>query len=278
VLEPNYALHYANLAGLYWQAGETSAALDAMQQAAILAPQASFFRLNLGYYEEVLGHPEAAAAAYRTALSLSPRQSRSAFWSETPTRSAARSEWLAASGITDLDVLDRTERLIAVGQAEPAEQDLLEHWRRNRQDPLVYAGLAAVARSQGDLPLASRYLNAALWVQTLDPTTRVAAVLLVAEIAHEQGQEAEALAAYQSVYAAVTEYGSLGWWTAGWTPHASFVFQRRALPVDVLPQVVRADLPEALAGRLLPLADLYVDRGDDVRSQEIIQVLTGRDW
>ncbi|PJF34270.1 MAG: hypothetical protein CUN49_16515, partial [Candidatus Thermofonsia Clade 1 bacterium] len=70
--EPNYAAAWANLAALYWQAGERAAALNAMQRAADVAPQSWLFHFALGTYYEQLGDQEAARRAFSAALAAQP--------------------------------------------------------------------------------------------------------------------------------------------------------------------------------------------------------------
>lgn len=50
-LEPNHAISWANFASLYWQAGQSELAIDAISQAIALAPDYTLFRSNLAFYE-----------------------------------------------------------------------------------------------------------------------------------------------------------------------------------------------------------------------------------
>lgn len=275
-LEPAYALHHANLAALYWQAGRPAEALAAMRRAVALAPGAAMFQLNLGAYEEALQHTEAARLAYDAALTLNPAQAGSSYWTLTPLRQSVLANWKAHSDVTP-NVLEQTRALLAAGDDAAAEQLLLAEWGRDTQQTLVYVAWAELARARGDEALAERYLRAAFWVQTPDVGAQLQAVLSAAELARAQGRTDVAIRNYQTVLEGVTDYGSLGWWTAGWTPHANFAFQRRALPVDVLPQVIRADFSHTLGLRLLPLGELYAAKGEAAHAQQVYATLLQHD-
>ncbi|MCS6800291.1 MAG: hypothetical protein NZ898_17510, partial [Myxococcota bacterium] len=162
-LEPAYAVTHANLAALYWQAGRRADALAAMQQATQLAPLAATYHLNLGLYAEALSQPETARAAYRRFLSLRAASAGLSFWSETPVRREA----LATATLPESPPLERVRALVAAGQLNEAEQELLAAWRDNTQLPWVYTGLAELARARGDWALAERQIENALWVQNV---------------------------------------------------------------------------------------------------------------
>lgn len=268
-LEPAYAVTHANLAALYWQAGRRADALAAMQQAMQLAPLAATYHLNLGLYAEALNQPETARAAYQRFLSLRPASAGLSFWTETPVRREA----LAASTPVKPSLLEAVRALIAAGRLEEAEQELLAAWRDDAQSPWVYVGLAELAYTHGDHALADRQIENALWVQNVQIEQQVAALLTAGEIARAQGRVAEALTRYENAWWAVSDYGSLGWGSAGWTPHAYFAYQRRALPVDELPQLARADLSPEMARRLLPLGELRLTNGQPEEAADLYRAL-----
>jgi len=90
-----------------------------------------------------------------------------------------------------------------------------------------------------------------------------------------QGDSDAALLRFRQVYESVTEYTIYGWATKGWNPYSWFVFQRRSLPIDILPQVVRPPLPPELVERLLPLVDLHRAAGEFDRANEVHRQLMG---
>ncbi|MGQ0601688.1 MAG: O-antigen ligase family protein [Anaerolineales bacterium] len=267
-LEPQYALHHANLGALYWQAGRRADAVSALQRATELAPRAADFWLSLGLYLETSGFDESARAAYQRVLALNPAFGDAHFWAETRLRDSIR----IAPPPTDA-----VRGLIEQKRFDEAERVLAEQWGADPQQSRTYALFAELARARGDLDLAERSLRAALWVQTVDVGGQLPVFVLAAEIAQQRGDDAAARARYATAYAAVTDYGSLGWGTAGWTPHAYFVYQRSALALDVLPQLTRLDLTPDFARRLLPLADLYAHTGNDADAVAVYQRLRRAD-
>ena len=86
-LEPDYALGWANLSALYWQAGQPQQAIQAMQENALrLAPRSWEIAANLGAYKEATGDREGARQAYKTALANYPAAVTSPAWLETALR------------------------------------------------------------------------------------------------------------------------------------------------------------------------------------------------
>ncbi len=259
-LEPDYALHYANLAALYAQAGQTGEALSALQEAARRAPESPLMALNLGALLEAGGQETAAGEAYRRALALTPFYAGSIFWAGTPLRGQALAGWLS-SGAPAADP-DPGAAALARGDLAAAQATYVALQQQWPQDPTPYAGLARVARARGDFELAARYNQAVLSLQTPENGSKVAPLLELAELAQEQGRAAEARLRYEQAFAALLETGSYGWGSAGYDPYAWYAFGRGSTPVDLLPQIVRADVPRSLAVRLLPLADLLEGAGE----------------
>lgn len=266
-LEPRYALNHANLAALYWQAGRREAALAEMRRATDLAPQAGIFWLNAGAYLETVGEGGAAMLDYRAALDADPTLADSAFWAGSPLRAASLAEWQAARPAVGEPAMAaqyaaRARREIEAGDLPAAESDLASGWRLDSQNGAVYLGLAELTAVRGRWTDADRYLQVALWLQSQSNVEKVWPLLTWAELARRRGDSDAAIARYRQAFDAVTEYTVYGWGSWGWNPYAWFVFQRRGLPVDVLPQVTRAEFTSALGRRLLPLGELYEARGD----------------
>lgn len=252
--EPNYAVTYANLAALYWQAGRTTEAVQTLRMATQLAPQAADFWVNLGLYEEALNAPSAASAAYTTALQLRPTLTETAFWSH----SALRSGLVVPPAAPTLQTTVRQH--IAASQLADAEQVLVQAWQLNHENPAVYAGLAEVAYARGDLKLAQRYLFASLAIQSL--ANRTEAALLLAEISAQLGEQDRAQTIYASVFEQYVSLNSLGL-GGGWQNlYAFFTYQRYALQQDLAPQVQQFYLTQTVARRLWPLVKLYEQAGE----------------
>ncbi len=271
-LEPGYALNYANLGALYWQAGHFNQALTNMLRAAELEPQVPVYWLNLGSYAEIMSLQDEARRAYGKFLELQPELSETDFWAQTKLRAEVLTSWMASSVKLSVpeSLVSQGRRATAEGDFSSAEKLLTAAWRENDQDIRLYSSLAELALVQGDLEEAEGYLHAALWIQDIASNAeKVMPLLTLAEIDLRRGNSESALIRYRQVYEAVTDYTIYGWGTKGWNPYAWFVFGRRSLPVDILPQLIRPPLPPDLVERLLPLVELHEARGEPEIAQEV---------
>ena len=277
-LEPGYALHYANLGALYRQAGNYPEALANMTRAVELEPQVPIFWLNVGIYAESMSLQDEARRAYAQLLELQPELAETDFWTQSTLRSEVLTSWNASRPRTDLpqSLITRGRLATENGDFSTAEEFLVEAWQQNDQNVKLYLAFAELALARGQLDEAENYLHAALWIQDIwSNAEKVMPLLNLAEISLMQGDSETALIQYRQVYEAVTDYTIYGWGTRGWNPYAWFVFQRRSLPVDILPQFVRPPLQSDLIERLLPLVDLYRDRGEIEAANEVYHQLTG---
>ncbi len=277
-LEPDYALHYANLAALYWQVGNSDMAILNISQAIELEPQVSIFWLNLGIYAEALAHDDDARDVYQELLSLRPSFAETSFWTQTDLRAEVLSSWRKENpeSTSPESLVSSGRNAIAQGDYATAEKRLVEAWGHYDQIVNLYAAFSELALARGDLDQAESYLHAALWIQGISSNAgKVAPLLALAEIKHMQGDSDAALLRFRQVYESVTEYTIYGWATKGWNPYSWFVFQRRSLPIDILPQVVRPPLPPELVERLLPLVDLHRAAGEFDRANEVHRQLMG---
>ena len=89
-LEPNYAAGWANLAALDEASGNLGEAADAMQQAAVLAPQSWSLIYRAGVYAEAAGRTEAARSAYEQAITLNSNLALIAGWDDSALRRSLR--------------------------------------------------------------------------------------------------------------------------------------------------------------------------------------------
>jgi len=276
-LEPAYTVTAANLAALYWQAGRSADAEAEMRRAAELAPGFELPPLNLGVYAEALHRETEAQDFYRAALKYGgSAQTSEDFWGQSSARAAILAEWQAAR---EPDWSARVEAALAAQDFVAAERELVEAWQTNDQIGTVYRYFARLAQARGDLTLARRYSDCALWVQSPDVYQQTWSALEAADIARASGDLALAEFRYRAVLNAATDYGAYGWGsgTAGWSPYAFFTFQRRGLGDELLPQLVRADFMPELGRSLLALGQLYEDRGEKEKAAQVYRQLLARD-
>ena len=92
-LEPAYALNHANLAVLYWQAGQPDAAIGQMETAVQKDPSATLYLLNLGWMLESNGEETKAGDVYERAALTSTALKQSPFWSGSALRRKIWQGW-----------------------------------------------------------------------------------------------------------------------------------------------------------------------------------------
>ena len=91
----------------------------------------------------------------------------------------------------------------------------------------------------------------------------------LAEVNLMRGNKTEARDIYQGAFEALTDTTINGWGSRGFAPYPWFVFQRRGLPIDMVPQLPRPDLIPEMMERFAPLIELYRENGDFQKASEI---------
>ena len=268
--EPDFAPNQANLAALYFQAGQPARAIRTMTLAYEWAPESSQFALNLGAFLDSVGDAR-AGGMYRQALALLPGSEKSNFWLQTERREQALREAQTAGLLEGR--IDPGMEALDQGDLAGAESYFVDQWRQAPLTPGPYVGLAQVAQAAGNLQQAKSYYLIVLSLQLAQNESKVAPLIALGEIARQEGEEGLARMRYQQAYEAVVNAGSYGWGAGGFDPYAWFTFGRRSLPVDLLPQLVRADVPSGLAERLLPLVELADEAGEAGYAAQVLEQL-----
>jgi tetratricopeptide (TPR) repeat protein len=233
--EPNYAAAWANLAALYWQAGERAAALNAMQRAADVAPQSWLFHFALGTYYEQLGDQEAARRAFSAALAAQPAASLYPSWRET----ALRRELAESAEIPPS--IDAVARLLRNGDV-PAAESLWQRVRWQERAALLFLIDAILALEHGDLAQAER---ACQQVERIPPDSAARDSwrwLCRAYLAHVLGDAQAYTEARQALDAYVQEpfHSPMDILVS---PIGYSLFQRIGISQYLLPQVYNPPLP-----------------------------------
>ena len=278
-MEPEYALSHANLGALYWTSGKKEQGLQEMRIATSLAAESWLLWLNEGIYEEELGLSREALASYSLAINLKPEILDAAFWSATAVRNSATQITVDTYGSDDprtkaSALVEEAKKQLRFSEFDAARLLLEEAYALNDQEVNLYVALAELSLADGEVNLAERYVQSALWIQATSNQAKVEAILLGAEISLAKGDRQEALERFQIAYDAIFAETSYGWGSYGWSPYSWFVFQRIAFPEDLLPQLERADITKEIAGRLLTLVDLYEEAGETEKAQDVKDVLT----
>lgn len=265
VLEPGYSLNHINLAMIHWASSDESETEEHLRIAITRAPDYWLAPFNLGLLQEEQAVKSGASEMTDAvdnlvrSIALEPAIAGAAIWQTTPARELAQSQSISmeTSASEEESILEDARNKIDLGDFAAAREALSQAHALNDQSVPVYIALGELALAEGDLQLAKRYVETALWIQTTNNQDKVEAVLLGAEVAMASGDTGLAIQRYEAAYQAIVAHASYGWGLAGWSPYAWFVFQRRAFPEDLLPMTPRADIPADFAERLLSLADLY---------------------
>jgi tetratricopeptide (TPR) repeat protein/O-antigen ligase len=178
-LEAPHAVWWANLAALYWQAGQGDRAVEAMRQATRYAPDDPDLWLNLGVYYEAQGLPDQARRTYEHVLELDSRWGYAGFWSET----ALRQQLLAANPPRPTPYM-QAEALWQAGQKGAALGVLEATIDHDPTQPGPYVNIARLHVAAGDLDRAQDYLEAArvlvhtdhdrAWIQVVEAESALA--------------------------------------------------------------------------------------------------------
>lgn len=277
-IEPEYALSRANLGAMLWAAGYESEALHQMRIATSVAPESWILFLNEGTLEEELEQTTDAMSSYTQSLGFNPQISGSNFWDASELRQEALQTAMVSALLNEpggdaASLVSAAREEIAQTNFDSAQRLLGEAFLLNDQYVRLYVGLAEMAKANGDLALGEQYVRAALGILSVNNQPKVEALLVGAEISLASNDREEALQRFETAFNAIFAETSYGWGSSGWSPYAWFVFQRRAFPEDLLPQLERADITTDLAARLLPLADLYEEMGEQQKAEEVRQAL-----
>lgn len=270
-LEPTYSLNHINLAILHWTAGQEEQTANELRIATTLAPDYWLAPFNLGLLQEVIGTKAGSSEMTQaidnmiTSIQLEPEIAGAAIWQTTPVRELAFAQAEFAPPETAREQADaliaEARALLHAGDTNGAKQKLADAYALNDQSVRLYVAFAELALAEANPDAAEQYVRAALSIQTTSNQEKVEAVLLGAEVAMAAGDPDLALQRFEAAYRSILSPSSYGWGSAGWSPYAWFVFQRRAFPEDLLARTPRADIPATIAERLLALANLYDANG-----------------
>lgn len=237
-LEPSSALNYANLGMLYEFHGERSQAIGMLEAAAAKSPENPIYTKYLDFLKG-----EDLTSIYSRSYSLS----------ET--------------------YLTKIRSAIDKNEYQQASDLLIDLWKTDDQNTNLYLGLAELSIAKGEIEKAKKYLDASIWVQSQSNSQKVEPILLMAEIELVYGDETIAYELFETVYLSITDTTSYGWGAKGWNPYAWFVFQKRGLPLDLIPKLLSFNFPPEFASRLLPLIDLYQNNGESQKASELSVLL-----
>lgn len=244
-VDPNWYLHWANLASYEWEVGNYQQAHTHMQRAADMAPNVVFLRLNLGWMAEQLGDREEANSHYRYVVCLNPNILNTPFSERSDLLSEVDLEECSTekqSQIVNAQSTPLQEGIQALqdGNPELARSRFSQANEENLQNPVPYAYLALANQRLGNDELAWKYAQTSLFIYETSPSV----LQIVAQVALEQGNEELAM---DFLYRAFQGYRN-----AGLSRRAYLgMYRGLSLPTDNSPYLVSS-------GFLRETQDLYV--------------------
>jgi tetratricopeptide (TPR) repeat protein/O-antigen ligase len=241
--EPYYSLNHANMAALYWQDGQTGAALEHARKAMGLAPLAAEHAIQLGSYYEQLGSEAEATELYQQAIELDPSLISDLFWDGTGFRQ--RFIGPCREGTTDGSVSSPSgpgELAFQEGRYEDAAEyyESVLSTQPGSTTARTRLGLAYLAL--GDEEAGIHHLQVAIFLGS-----GRAPHLALGRLAYEQGDLAKAIAEYEAALIRPLYSDFYG----------PSVYRREGIYQSSLPQLPHLGLTATLAEEYLRLAEMY---------------------
>ena len=265
-LEPGWSAHYANLAGLYRQAGRDIEAIETMKQAISRTPDIPLYYLNLGLWYEEDGDIETAVSIYRQLYELPHTWHDAPFWS-TPIAMQAVTQNADDVGVSQ-DFIGYN--MLKLGQTDEALESV-QNAIIQRQSPNNYLGLGIAQLYAGDVEHAAESFTKAdallsvgvykdvvgLWQATLPTAPDEALPSAIAELQH---------------YYSINEMQKF---TGAYTLYTRSMFEREPVPYELLPQLSCFTFSTTTGLHMQLLQKWYLSQGDMINADFIQQFLSG---
>ena len=263
-----WPVHWANLAMLEWQLGESAEAIELMQTALDRAPRNESFAIQLGWMAEQNGNEEIAVSAYTSALEKNPWLTESSFFAQTVLRSNVRDSKDFALFLSASDGLTMQAYLeFKRGGFVQAERLLREALELDSLNASAHALLGLVLDSLGNSDEAWVQIQTALLI---DDAPRILG--WVSQVAISQGRENE------SAELLMRAFARLSFNIDNSEKYYAGVYHRYFLPVEHVPGFQRPDLLPELVDGLHWLVEYYLEKGDIENAGEIVGWLESSGW
>ena len=273
-LDPSYAVNWANLAQLYWAAGNTSAAIENLSFATDIAPNQPNFQLTLGFMHEHVGSLDASEIAYRKALQLDANIADTSFFLETSFRQTLLDEFLSSERTRKLS--NPSQAISAWVAVENDEYDrAIELFEGMDQlnDPGVNLGRGLAYLGKGEFDTAREQLNLAAYIAGHEGWTAVRIRNTLGVISAREADCETAIALLEGVHKSISQPTSSGYASGGSTDYAWYIYNREALPDDLLPGFAQSPYTSEILSGMEELARCYQEVEQFDAAEEIIEEL-----
>ncbi len=273
-MDPGYAVNWANLAQLNWAGGDTRAAIENLTRATDIAPDQPNFQLTLGSMHEYLGNMDETKTAYWKALRLDASIADTSFFHETVLREGLLREYLSQQ--RDQRLSNPNGEGEAWSAIESGDYDRAIHLfegRKELNDPGAYLGQGLAYLEKGELEIAREKLNIANYIAGHEGWTAVRIKNAIGIIS-ARGEECEAaIPQIEGVQRIIRHLSSSGYSTGGSTDYAWYIYNREALPDDLLPGFVQTPYTTEIRRGMEELGRCYEAIGRFDSAEEIFEKL-----
>jgi tetratricopeptide (TPR) repeat protein len=208
-------------------------------------------------YEHV-GNMDASETAYRKALQLDPNIADTSFFHETPFRQTLLDEFLAQERARKLS---NPSQVIAAWLAiENAEYDRaieLFDGMDQLNDPGVNLGRGLAYLGKGELDHAREQLNLAAYIAGHEGWNSVRIRNALGIVSAREADCEDAIAMLEGVHNSINHPTSSGYAAGGSTDYAWYIYNREALPGDLLPGFVQSPYTSEILRGMEELARCY---------------------
>jgi O-antigen ligase/tetratricopeptide (TPR) repeat protein len=258
--DPNWYVHWVNLATYEWRAGEKEKAVTHMREAVAKSrpntPLEPLFYLNLAWMEEKVGSQVEAVEAYKTAQQLNPWLRQDPFFAETSIRQASQSTpELDNPYFVAWDYLRRDE-------LRNAELILEKAMKSDPGSAIASAVLAYSKQLSGHPEDAWRYVQLSFFTSDSD----MKSIVIAAHVAEDQGRKSEAMTFLGRAYILLANYSSN-------EVYYDAAYHRNSIPVYLSPFLIRIGFSAEDNVLFNKLVEYLSENGDETESQKVLNWL-----
>jgi tetratricopeptide (TPR) repeat protein len=230
--------------------------LGVAQAARTLAPRSYLFALNAGAIAEAQGNTAAAQEAYRAALGLKPAIADALYWQQNPLRLSILQDWRRGLPAAST-ALDKGWAALASGAPDQAIGWFRHAAAENPNSLAPYEGLGRADLELHNYDAAQQTIKAGLALPVTHLEETLGLHLVAGDLADARGDRAGAIEEYATVFSGIAVYDIDGPGSYGDLERSWQVFNREALPGELVPQLLRADVTADMDQRFAKLAQWY---------------------
>ena len=273
-MDAGYAVNWANLARLNWARGDTSTAIGYLSHATDVAPNQPNFQLTLGFMYEYVGSLDASETAYRKALQLDASIADTSFFLETSFRQALLDEFLSQERARKISNPSQTQAAWwAIENAEYDRAIELFEGMDQLNDPGVNLGRGLAYLGKGEFDVAREQLNLAGYIAGHEGWTALRIRNALGIVSARDADCEAAIVMLEGVKKSISQPTSSGYAAGGSTDYAWYIYNREALPGDLLPGFVQSPYTSEILSGMEELARCYQEVGQFDAAEKIFEEL-----